>query len=499
MAVPAYLALDEGTTNTKALLVDLTGRVVAAASAAVELVNPAPAHFEQDAEQIWSATEQAITRCLAQAVDVEPVALVISNQRESVVAWSRATGRALGPVVGWQDGRTAESCARIATPETSALVAARTGLHLDPMYSATKMAWLYSSVIDGGHDPADVVVGTVDAFLVSRLTGGATVRCDATNASRTLLYNLHDLAWDEELCDLFGVPLAALPEVERSDGDFGVTVAGGAVPAGLPVAGVLGDSHAALYGQECHRPGLGKVTYGTGSSVMVPTPRSAPAHGTTVDTTLAWLSDKPLYAREGNVLATGAALETMGSILGLPSGGSALAALAASADSSGGVQVVPAFSGLAAPHWDRSAVGVVTGVRRDTGAAHVARATVESMAHQVSDIVEEIERSGDAVEALRADGGASVNPFVMQVQADLIGKPVHVAGTAELSAVGVAKLAIRAAGGGAGLDANPTSYTVYEPQLPADRRIEARAQWREALDRSGGRAVRRAHRGEEYA
>lgn len=479
----AYLAIDEGTTNCKVLAVATDGSVLAVASAPVPLHLPAAGHYEQDGAEIMAAVDAAIARCLEQIPDVELLAVAVSNQRESVIAFDRVTGEPFGPVVGWQDSRTSAVAAALATPELEAAVRARTGLHLDAMYSGTKMGWLAARLTRQQRSTA--VISTLDAYLVHRLTGGAITRGDATNASRTLLLDLRSLSWDAELCDALGVPREVLADVERSDGHYGETVARGALPAGIPIVGVAGDSHAALFGQRCDEPGIGKVTFGTGSSVMVPSGPEFVERYSPVDTTLGYLTAAPQYAREGNVLASGAALETMAGILRV-SGGRELSELAATAGTSHGMVLVPAFSGLAAPHWDRDAVGTMVGLTRESSAANVAWASMESVAHQIADIVEEIQDSGDAVSALRADGGASVDPLMMQIQADLIGVPIHVSHRAEIAALGVARLAAHALGRGEEFDAAAPTFTSYQPTLTREARDEARAAWRTAVHRSRG-------------
>jgi glycerol kinase len=446
------LAVDAGTTNTKVLLVrPATGAVVASSSRPVGITFPAPGWAEQDAEQLWQATAAAMAECLVRAPQgTTPAGVAITNQRESVVAWSRRTGAALGPVLGWQDVRTAESCRSLADREGAAeVVRDRTGLSLDPMFSAPKLRWLLDDAIARGADPDDVALGTIDAWLVFRLTGKHVI--EAGNASRTLLLGLRELDWDEDLLDLFGLSRNALPQVRGSDGGFGRTFTGlPGIPAGLPVLAVLADSHAALYHHGCREPGTGKATYGTGSSVMTPClgPEPAPPG---IATTLAWHADgQPTYAREGNIMASGSALDWMARTLGAPpglSGGEFLSGLAREVPDSGGATLVPAFSGLGAPYLDRRATGLLTGVTAGTGPAHLARAALEAVAHQVVDVVEAIESDGGArVTVLHADGGATASGLLMQLQADLLGRPVHVAPTPEASALGVAALAARAVG-----------------------------------------------------
>lgn len=484
----AVLAIDQGTTNTKAILADAaSGEVLASASRAVGISFPAPGWVEQDAAQLWHATAEAAVECLDVA-GVRPDGLALSNQRESVVAWSRSTGEPLGPVLGWQDARTAPWCAALAAgvPGVGDLVRSRTGLSLDPMFSAPKMRWLLDAALAAGADPADVALGTVDSWLVWNLTGAHLT--EAGNASRTLLLSLAALDWDPELLATFGLPPAALPRVVPSDGGFGTTSGAGGLPAGVPVVAVLADSHAALYHHGCTRPGAGKATYGTGSSVMTPCdgPAAAPAG---IATTLAWVVDgRPTYAREGNVVATGSALDWMARTLGCPageSGGKFLTSLAAQVGDAGGVCFVPAFSGLGAPYWDRGATGLVAGVTGGTTPAHLARAALEAVAHQVADVVEAIESDGRAaIGMLHADGGATASALLMQIQADLLGRDVHVADAPEASALGAARLAARALGVP---EPAPSTGSVVAP-APGDR-AGRRLAWARAVARSRGAPV----------
>ncbi len=514
---PAVLALDLGTTNAKALLVD-AGAVVARGAAGVGIAHPAAGWVEQDAEDLWKATLAAVAICLGEAPTVVPVAVSISNQRESVVAWSRTSGAPLGPVLGWQDARTAQWCARLAEGGRGDEVRRRTGLPLDPMYSAPKMRWLLDAVVADGVRPEDVCFGTVDSWLVWRLTGGAVHATEAGNAARTLLLDLAEVAWSPDLLDLFGIPAAALPEVRASDAGFGVTADLGVLPAGIPVVAVLADSHAALYHHGCTTPGTGKATYGTGSSIMTPCtgPQPAPSG---VTTTLAWVAEGvPTYAREGNVLASGSALDWMAGMLGVPAGkpgGAFVTDLAAEADDDGGVTFVPAFSGLGAPYWDRAAVGLVAGVTAGTTRAHLARAALEAVAHQVTDVVEAIEADGAArIDVLHADGGATASALLMQAQADLLGRAVRVAPEADASALGAARLAARRLGlapAASSLDAAVSdsaesssaafgsvvsdgaalgpAAAVVVPSMPEAGRAAARARWADAVARSRGQAV----------
>ena len=488
------LAIDQGTTNTKALLVDVgSGSIGARASRRVAIDFPSAGWVEQDAAQLWGATADAVRECLASAPDLSPVAVAVSNQRESVVAWSRTTGAPLGPVLGWQDARTAQQCAALG--ESADMVRSRTGLALDPMFSATKMRWLLDSVVATGVAVGDVCLGTIDSWLIWNLTGEFAT--EAGNASRTLLVDLRDLDWHPDLLELFGIPLSALPEVRASNAGFGLTRGGDGIPAGLPVLAILADSHAALFHHGCTLPGAGKATYGTGTSVMTPCsgPDAAPAG---IATTIAWLTDRPTYAREGNIVASGSALDWMARMLGAGEhepGGAFLTELAGTVDDAGGVSFVPAFSGLGAPYWDRSAQGVLVGMTGGTQRAHLARAALEAVAHQVADVVEAVESDGGArIDVLHADGGATASGLLMQMQADLLGRAVRVSDSTDASAMGVALLAAQSLGvtpEAPAVDEAPPSLRTptLSPTLPPKDRAARRAAWSAAVDRSRGRAV----------
>jgi glycerol kinase len=476
----AVLAVDQGTTNTKALVVAHDGRVIASASRGVTVSCPRPGWVEQDALELWAATADAARAALAAASEVEVVGLALSTQRESAIAWHAGTGDPLGPVLGWQDARTAADCDGLRDRWGTA-VPRITGLSLDPMYSAPKFRWLIDHAVQEGVPVEQIRVGTVDSWLLHRLTGRHVT--EAGNASRTLLLDLHELRWSEELLDAFGIPASALPEVLPSDGEFGVVADVDGLD-GLPVLAVLADSHAALYAQGCHRPGQAKATYGTGSSVMTPCASSRAASGSGVTTTLAWLtSHGATYALEGNIIATGAALEAVARWLGVD-GGSAVSALAANAADSGGVCLVPAFAGLGAPYWDRGAQGVVTGLTTSTTREQLARAALEGVAHQVADVVGAMElATGLELDQLHADGGATSSGLLMQLQADLAGRPVRAAEVAEASAMGAAQLAWARLGV---VLPEQGDGRMYVPLLGGAAREQQRAGWAAAVARSRG-------------
>ncbi|TDW97746.1 FGGY family carbohydrate kinase [Kribbella sp. VKM Ac-2566] len=463
--VQAVLAVDQGTTNSKAALVTAAGHVLATASAPVGLSTPRPGWVEQDATDLWQSVLTTITTCLTTAssssASVEVVAVALSTQRESVVGWDRS-GEPVGPVLGWQDVRTAEWCAQLPS-SVDDLVRRRTGLRVDAMFSAPKMRWLL--------DRSDAYVGTVDAWLIHRLTGCQEHLTEAGNASRTLLYDTLELDWSTELLEAFNVPRAALPDVRPSNAGFGVTKDVPGLADGIPIVAVLADSHAAMYGQGCTQAGMAKATYGTGSSVMTPVDGFVPS-----GCTLAWLTDRPMYALEGNIVSSGAALAWTADLLGLPNVG-ALTALAATVPSAEGVVLVPAFAGLGAPHWDREARAALTGMSSSTTRAHIARAAVDAVAHQICDITDTIPGT---LSSLRADGGATVSELLMQTQADLLGHPVEAADVSEISALGVAELAWTTLGETTGW-AGKRSFRTFEPEPDAGDRGRRRAEWAQAV------------------
>lgn len=470
---PYVLALDEGTTNAKAFAVAPDGSILSSGSAPVAVSYPRPGWVEQDAEAVWAAQCAAIRECL-DGVEGVPAGITISNQRESVVAWDPATGEALAPMLGWQDSRTAEFCDWLRSPEREFAVAATTGLSLDPMFSAPKMRYLLDRVGSG-----PVRIGTVDSWLMGRLTGQAAYVIEAGNASRTLLLDLATLDWSPAMCELFGVDRSGLPDVVPSNADFGTTTGLDFLPDGVPIVGVLGDSHAALFGHGCRITAEGKATYGTGSSVMIPSGADRSIR-TGVSTTLAWLTDAPMYGHEGNIVASGTAMDWAARLLGVEPGRE-LDELAATVPDSGGVSLVPAFTGLGAPWWDRQAVGIISGLTAGTSRGHVARAALEAVAHQIADVVEALDTSD--LQVLHADGGATASRLLMQTQADLLGRDVVVSANAEVSALGAALMGFTRLG----WELPATSQQEgrhYRPALDNDARAAARDQWRGALARS---------------
>ena len=448
------LAIDQGTTGTTCLVVDDELNIVRRGYAELPQHFPRPGWVEHDPEEIWQSVLAAASA--AGLDDVDTVA--ITNQRETTLLWNRATGEPVAPAIVWQDRRTAERCREL----DAALIRERTGLVPDPYFSATKLEWLLRE-----HGRDGLAFGTVDSWLVWKLTGGAVHATDVTNASRTLLVSLETLDWDDELLALFGVDRSLLPRIARSEDAIGE---GTLLDRTVEIRGIAGDQQAALYGQGCHAAGEGKATYGTGTFVLVHTgdDASPPPHG------LLKTAAADGYALEGAVLVSGAAVQWLRDGLGVLADAAESEALARSVDSSGGVVFVPALTGLGSPWWDADARGVISGITRGTTRAHLARAALEAIAHQVADVVDALP---DPPAVLRADGGATANAFLMQLQADLLGVPVEVAAERETTALGAAALA-------AGRGARVAVGATYEPALGAAERETLRAGWRSALNRS---------------
>jgi len=481
------LAIDQGTTNTKALLVDGAGSVAARASRTVETSYPRPAWVEQDGLALWTSVAQVVDECLAGGAASRLMAVAITNQRESVLLWERATGRPVGPVIVWQCRRSAPYCDELRSRGLEPLLREKTGLTVDALFSASKARWLLENV-DGARPRAErgeLCLGTVDSWVLWNLTGGAVHACDLTNASRTQLVDIERQRWDEELLDLFGIPARILPEIRPSCGDFGRTTGQGRLPGGVPITAAIGDSHAALFGHGAPGPGAIKATYGTGSSLMTPTPTLLRcARG--LSSTVAWARSDVTYALEGNISVSGGAVQWVGEILGLAGAGE-VDALAGEVEDSGGVYFVPAFVGLGAPRWNEAARGLLCGITRGTRRAHVARAAFEGIAYQVRDVFDVMADETGSEGVLLADGGASRSDLLMQVQADALGRPVIRNLSTDLSALGAAYLAGLAIGrwkNDAEIAALPRSRDRIEPRLAAPKREAGYAGWRDAVTRS---------------
>lgn len=476
----AILAIDQGTTNSKAVLVGRDGRIIARGSAAVGIMHPEPGWVEQDPQRVWASVCEAIASALEAAPGITVAGIGISNQRESVTAWDAASGAPLGPVISWQCRRTTVACAALGAAGHAPRVAALTGLPLDPMFPGPKMRWLLDRAPAGSR----IRLGTIDAWLIHCLTGGEVHACDASNAARSQLYDLQRQCWSAELCALFGVPMECLPQVRDSAARYGATRGVPGLPDGIPVLSAIGDSHAALFAHGAFAPGDGKVTFGTGSSIMTTLPAfTAPAEGIT--TTIAWaLAGRPTYAFEGNILVSASALPWMADLLGLPDV-QALTDLAATA-APDGPGFVPAFVGLGAPHWQPDARALFCGITFTTSRAQMARAVTDSMAFQVHDVVAAMRRlSPVPLGQLLADGGPSQNRFLMQCVADTLDHPLIQCDAAEASALGAAYLAGLALGlwpDLAAIAALPRAGQQITPR-PGDaaRRL---ATWNEAITRS---------------
>jgi glycerol kinase len=482
------LAIDQGTTNSKALLVDERGAIVASASAPVGVSYPRPGWVEQSPEAIWQSVVQVAGESAARAEGRPIAAIGISNQRESVLLWDRRSGEPIGPCVTWQCRRSADRIAALRTPAFEAEVQRLTGLGLDPLFPAAKLGWLLDALPEARRQAAAgaLCAGTVDSWLVYRLTGGARHVTDFSNASRTQLFDIAAGEWSAGLAEAFGVPIGILPHPLASDAEFGVTAGVPGLPDGIPIRAVMGDSHAALYGHGARGPGLVKATYGTGSSLM--TLLDQPATGNSrLSTTIAWrLGERTVFALEGNITVSAQAAAWAATMLGLADA-AALTELAATVPASDGVVFVPALAGLGAPHWVSDARAMFCGMTLATRPAHLARATLEAIALQVNDVFAAMQAAvGRPLDALSVDGGATRNDLLMQIQADVVGRPVRRTAVAELSAAGVAVLA----GARAGLWADDGPAALREirdamaPRLPADARAALLAQWQVALSRA---------------
>lgn len=476
------LAIDQGTTSSKAFLIDSTGQVVASGSCPLSINSPLPGWVEQDAAELWTSVIAAIESALAACPDAGILGVAVSNQRETVVAWDPRGGRPVGPAISWQDQRGDAVCKALATPQNSELVRVISGLELGSMFSASKIAWF----LERQEENPTVRVGTVDTWLLDRLTGGALYVTEAGNASRTLLFDIEAQVWSSALGELFGVDTRRLAEVRCSTGPWGHTSGVPGVPDGTPILAVLGDSHAALYGHWALAPdyaNVGKATYGTGSSVMLPTDRAV-RRVNGVGTTLAWQAPRPLWALEGNILYSGAGMDWLARTLGVQPGAK-FSELAATASGSRGAVFVPALNGLGAPWWEASAVGTLTGLDSATTRAEIARAGIEAVAHQICDVVDAMDPTRTQ-RALHAGGGATSSELLMQTQADLLGRTLLVSSITDISALGAAALAFKAAG----VAFDPAPDLAPREVRPSgsftdQARSASRSSWLAALARAG--------------
>jgi glycerol kinase len=475
------LAVDQGTTGTTCLVFDDEGAIAGRAYSEFQQFFPRPGWVEHDANEIWEVTRRVAAEAIADAgiEGAELDAIGITNQRETVVAWDPDSGEPVHRALVWQDRRTAARCEELRAAGHEPLIRERTGLTIDPYFSGTKIEWL----LRNAEGAERAVFGTVDSWLLFKLTGQHLT--DYTNASRTLLFDIRKLGWDEEICDLFGVDPVRLPQPRPSSCVFGTTTEFGGE---VPVAGVAGDQQAALFGQACHQPGMAKNTYGTGSFVLLNSGPVPPPVPDGLLATVAWgLEDEVAYALEASIFVTGAAVQWLRDGLGIIAEAGETEALAASLEGNDGVYFVPALTGLGSPHWDPYARGTIVGLTRGSGRAHLARAALEAIAYETVDAVRAQEAAcGERLELLRADGGATANRWLMQFQADVLGVPASVPEISETTALGAAYLAGIATG----------VWTVeqvgemwreadrYEPRMEAAQRQELLADWQRALERS---------------
>jgi glycerol kinase len=484
------LALDQGTTSSRALLLDAAGTIVAVSRLEFRQIFPQPGWVEHDPMEIWSSqigvTAEVISRS---GVDVTDIAAIgITNQRETAIVWDRKTGNPVYNAIVWQDRRTAGICDKMKADGLEDLIQEKTGLVIDPYFSGTKVAWILQNV-PGAREKAErgeLAFGTVDSWLIWKLTSGKVHVTDETNASRTMLFNIHTREWDDELLRHLNVPRAMLPSVRSSSEVYGKCT--GAL-AGIPIAGIAGDQQSALFGQMCHQPGMVKNTYGTGCFMLMNTGTDPVPSRNKLLTTIAWrINGQTTYALEGSVFMAGAVVHWLRDGLKIIRSSAEVEALAASVPDTGDVFLVPAFTGLGAPYWDPYARGTIVGMTRGTTGAHIARAALEGVAFQVADILLAMEAdAGIRLKELRVDGGASNNNLMMQFQADLLGIPVVRAKNLETTALGSAYLAGLAVGYYKSVDDLASQWSsdrTFEPSITADQRSTLLRRWKHALERS---------------
>ena len=500
MAEEYVLSIDQGTTGTTVLIFDNEGSVRGRAYSEFTQHFPRPGWVEHDADEIWQVSLSVIGKALEtsgiSATDVN--AIGITNQRETAVLWDRKTGQPVHRAIVWQDRRTAPYCDELKARGLEETVRDKTGLVIDAYFSGTKVKWMLDNVpgLRERAERGEIAFGTIDSWLVWHLTGGGAHVTDYSNASRTLLYNIFKLDWDEDLLSLMGVPRTILPEVKPSSCIYGHTDAGKFFGTrNIPVSGIAGDQQAALFGQACYTPGLAKNTYGTGSFVLMNTGNEAVRSKEKLLTTIAWgIGDDPVeYALEGAIFITGAAVQWLRDGLQIIETAAETEPLARSLEGSEGVYFVPALVGLGAPHWDAYARGTLLGATRGTTRAHLARAVLEAMCYQTRDVVEAMQRdSGIALKELRCDGGASVNGFLMQFQSDILGVPVEVPKVAETTALGAAYLAGLASGFWTSREELAKKWQLsrrYEPAMDAQTRDRLHGRWLKAVEHAKGWAL----------
>lgn len=481
-------AVDQSTSGTKVLVMEPSGRIIARSSLPHRQYYPQAGWAEHDALEIYENVKRTIKQALdACGVRAEQLAaLTITNQRETALIWDRTTGEPIAPAIVWQCQRTADMCQQLREAGHESLVRSRTGLMLDPYFSASKWRWLLDHVSGAREQAArgELLAGTIDSWLVWKLSGGKVHATDVTNASRTQLFNIYTLSWDEELCELFDVPLSMLPEVRHSDEIFGYTADPDLFAEHVPITGVIGDSQAALFGQQCLQPGMVKATYGTGTSVLMNIGDQPAASTQGTANTIAWgQGGKVTYALEAIIRSTGDSIKWIRDHLGLFSDYDELDALVSSVEDHGGVYLIPAFAGLGAPYWAPEARAAIIGLSRGSHKGHIVRAALESIAYQVRDGIELLEaESGVKMTTLYTDGGASDNRWLMQFQADLLSERVMKSNTAELSALGSIYLGGLAVGIWQQVEDLPAGdYTIYQPAMADDERTRLYEGWKQAV------------------
>lgn len=483
------LAIDQGTTSSRAILFNKRGEIAASAQKEFPQYFPQPGWVEQDANEIWLSVMNVYMEVLVRGkVSPEEIAAIgITNQRETAIVWDKKTGEPIYHAIVWQSRQTAEICRQLAEDGREQMIREKTGLLIDPYFSATKVKWILDHV-QGARERAEkgeLLFGTVDSFLVYKLTGGKVHATDYSNASRTLLYNIYDLDWDQELLDLFEIPRSMMPEVLPSSGSFGVTE-GKFFETGIPIMGIAGDQQAALFGQTCFEPGMAKNTYGTGCFMLMNTGEKPAKSGHGMLTTIAWCLDgKVEYALEGSVFVAGSAIQWLRDGLKMIESAPQSEALASEVADSEGVYVVPAFVGLGAPYWKPEARGAVFGLTRGTTRAHFVRATLDSLAYQSSDMIEAMTLdSGIELQKLKVDGGAVSNNLLMQFQSDILGVPVERPMISETTALGAAYLAGLAAGFWKNREELRANYLVdktFVPRISSEKRKELLDGWKRAV------------------
>ncbi len=484
------LALDQGTTSSRAIVFDQHGSIISVAQQEFRQIFPKPGWVEHDANEIWATqlhvAAEAILRARLTANDI--AAIGITNQRETTVVWDRRTGKPICHAIVWQDRRTAAACDRLKSRGLAATIRRQTGLVVDAYFSATKLQWILKNVpgAKARAQAGELAFGTIDSWLVWNLTGGKHHVTDASNASRTMLFNLKTGEWDEELLKIFGIPRSILPEVRASSEVYGETTLFGSA---IPIAGIAGDQQAALFGQVCTQPGMVKNTYGTGCFMLMNTGTKPIVSRNNLLTTVAWrMGNRTEYALEGSIFIAGAVVQWLRDGLGIIKSSSEVEALALQVPNTGGVYLVPAFAGLGAPHWDQYARGILAGLTRGTTSAHIARAALEGIAYQVTDVLKSMEAdAGIRLKELRVDGGACNNNLLMQFQADLLGVPVVRPKVSETTALGAAYLAGLAVGYWKDQKEIATQWQVdrrFSPAMKNSTRKQLRAGWDKALSRA---------------